>query len=124
MLHTSRWNRQIVTLQDIDYQETRINDGAGITATDTSVTVDNTDGFSEQGRIKIGREEILYSGKTATAFTGLTRASRGTEAAAHSDDDAVNTQYDVLVTSVAEITTPQAQSDLKEAVMRVNLLEI
>jgi hypothetical protein len=88
------------------------------------VTVDGTDGFPEQGRLKIGQEEILYTGKTATTFTGLTRGSRGTQATTHSNNDVISTKYDVLLTTVSEITTPQGQADVKEAILRVNLLEI
>lgn len=124
LLHVAKWKRQIVELQDVDYQETAIDDGAGMTAAATSVTVDRTNGFPEQGRIKINQEEILYTGKTATSFTGLTRGARGTLAAAHSDDDVVSTKYDVLITSVSEITTPEAEATLREAVMRVNMLEV
>jgi len=124
LLHVTKWKRQIVELQDVDYQETAINDGSGITSSATTVTVDNTDAFPEQGRLKIGQEEILYTGKQAKSFTGLTRGARGTQAASHSDNDIVSTKYDVLITSVSEITTPEAEATLREAVMRVNLLEV
>ncbi len=39
-----------------------------------------------QGTLRIGGEEILYTGKTATEFTGCTRGANGSTAAAHDAD--------------------------------------
>jgi hypothetical protein len=39
-----------------------------------------------QGTLRIGGEEILYTGKTATQFTGCTRGANGSTAAAHDAD--------------------------------------
>ena len=46
-------------------------DGA-ITSVDTTITVDSTVGFEAVGTITIGAEDIVYTGKTATTFTGAT----------------------------------------------------
>jgi len=66
--------------------DTLINDGAGIDAVVTTVTVDSTTGFPGRGYIRIDDEEMTYTGKTATSFTGLTRGSYNSTAATHNDD--------------------------------------
>lgn len=50
---------------------------------DTTVNVASTTGFPTSGTIKIGSEEISYTGVTATSFTGLGRAANDTTAASH-----------------------------------------
>ena len=54
----------------------------GISAADTSITVDSTTGFESNGTITIEDEDIPYTGKTSTTFTGCTR---GGSAAIHAD---------------------------------------
>jgi hypothetical protein len=56
----------------------------------TTITVDSTVGFENVGTITIGTENITYTGKTSTQFTGCTRAADSTVAAAHSDNATVN----------------------------------
>ncbi len=68
---------------------TLINDGSGLSATATTVTVDSAANFASSGYIKINDEIIEYTGTTSTTFTGLIRGSLSTTAAAHSDNDAV-----------------------------------
>jgi len=48
-----------------------------------TANVGSTTGFPTAGTIKIDSELIDYTGKTATSFTGLTRGTHGTAAAAH-----------------------------------------
>ena len=50
----------------------------------SSITVASTDGFPSVGIIRIGSEDIAYTGKTSTTFTGLTRGYNITIAASHS----------------------------------------
>ena len=64
----------------------------GENASDTTITVDSTTDFSTAGTIIIGTEQITYTGKTSTTFTGCTRGANSTSAASHSDDATV-TQY-------------------------------
>jgi hypothetical protein len=55
----------------------------------TTITVDSTTAFSATGNILIGSENISYTGKTSTDFTGCTRGLSGTgsgAAAAHADN--------------------------------------
>jgi|TARA_E500000178_G_scaffold346101_1_gene397167 hypothetical protein len=68
---------------------TLINDGSGLSATATTVTVDSAANFISTGYIKINDEIIEYTGKTSTTFTGLIRGSLSTTAATHADNDAV-----------------------------------
>ncbi len=70
------------------------NVGAQLSTTATSLTVDSTADFEDNGFVRIGNELISYTGKTATSFTGLTRGVGGTTALQH-ELDAVITQ-DVL----------------------------
>ena len=70
----------------LETRATAINDGAGITAAATSMTVDSTVGFEDSGFIRVGTEVMSYTGKTATTFTGLTRGAGGTTAQIHADD--------------------------------------
>jgi len=77
-----------------DSADTDTLDG-GITATDTTITVDSTSGFDEQGRIIIDSEVISYTGLTSTTFTGCTRAEEETTAAIHTTGTTV-TKRDVI----------------------------
>ena len=65
---------------------TKINDSDGITATDTTITVDSTGVFASSGTIQIGNEKITYTNTTSTTFTGCTRGTGGTTAVAHAND--------------------------------------
>lgn len=56
---------------------------ADLTATGTTMTVDDTTDFASSGILHLGSETVLYSGKTSTTFTGLTRAQFGTQAQYH-----------------------------------------
>ena len=75
-----------VETMGLETRTTAVNDGAGITAAATSMTVDSTDGFEDSGFIRVGTEVMSYTGKTATTFTGLTRGAGGTTAQIHADD--------------------------------------
>ena len=48
-----------------------------------SITVKSTTGFSSSGTLQINSEIFTYTGISATAFTGVTRATSSTTAAAH-----------------------------------------
>ena len=50
----------------------------------STITVKSTSGFSSSGTLQINSEQFTYTGKTATTFTGVTRAVNSTTAAAHS----------------------------------------
>lgn len=69
--------------------ETTMNDSGGISSSDTTVTVTSTTDFPTTGRLIIESEQILYTGKTSTTFTGLVRGDGRTTAASHADGLAV-----------------------------------
>lgn len=60
---------------------------ADASATDTTLTVSSTTGFSSP--IWIGTERITYTGTTATTFTGCTRGTNGTAQQKHATNSAV-----------------------------------
>jgi hypothetical protein len=55
----------------------------------TTVTVASTTGFEDVGTITIDEENITYTGKTTTTFTGCTRGADSTAAASHTNGDTV-----------------------------------
>ena len=66
---------------------------ADLTAIGTTATVVSTSDFPSTGTIGIEGEIMTYSGKTATTFTGLTRAQYGTTASRHDDGNNVGEVY-------------------------------
>lgn len=62
-------------------QATTIDVVGGISASATTITVVSTAAFGATGHLYIGSEEITYTGKTSTTFTGCTRGANGTTAA-------------------------------------------
>ncbi len=66
-----------------------INVPGGIDNSTATITVDSTTGFAATGTILIDQELITYTGKTSTTFTGATRGTNGTTAAAHADNTIV-----------------------------------
>ena len=62
-----------------------------IDISETTLTVDSTTNFQSKGTVTIDSEQITYTGKTTTTFTGCTRAANSTSAATH-DDNAVVTR--------------------------------
>jgi hypothetical protein len=61
-----------------------------ITAGSVTLTVLSTTGFPAAGVLTIGTEQIHYTAKTLTSFTGLTRAYNSTTAAIHIATSAVS----------------------------------
>ena len=72
----------------------KIASSTGMTGSGT-LSVDSTDGFSSSGTLQINSEIFTYTGKTATTFTGVTRATSSTSAAAHAVDDVVSESWTV-----------------------------
>lgn len=62
----------------------------GIDISQETITVDSTDGFPTVGVLKIDSEEITYTGRTATTFTGGGRGAKGTSPALHLDGATVD----------------------------------
>lgn len=92
--------------QDIYLKQSNALNGA-INNSVTTITVDSTTGFllpADAGTlktyIKIDDEIIEYTGTTSTTFTGCVRGSLGTTAAAHDDDQDVNSFYELNGTAL------------------------
>lgn len=72
----------------VNQKTTQLTDNP-LTAGATTANVISTTGFPTVGYISIDGEIILYSGTTATSFTGLMRGADGTTAAAHAQNSQV-----------------------------------
>lgn len=97
LLEHSWWTKSLLDFQDLDYATTTLSDNP-LTHNGTTITVASTADFPEKGRIKIDNEEIFYTGKTHTTFTGCVRGTRGTVAVSHAQNSIVNNAYRVLIT--------------------------
>jgi hypothetical protein len=64
---------------------------AAISSSNTTLSVVSTSGFLDSDYIYIGDEEVMYSGKNATAFTGCSRGYGVSSAVPHSLGAAVYT---------------------------------
>lgn len=87
---------------------------SGVTA---SIPVGSTSGYPAAGVITIESEQIAYTGKTATTFTGLTRGYNSTTAAAHANaatvsytDNGKNFIKDTSLTPAVNTPTATAKS--------------
>ena len=67
------------------YQHGLTNLSGTHTSSATTITVVSTTAFPSSGTIQIDSEEITYTGKTATTFTGCTRGANSTTASFHPD---------------------------------------
>lgn len=128
VLEFAWWTKSVLDFQDVDYATNQL-DGAlsaiavGGTLTGLTITVDSTYDFPEQGHLRIEDEEVFYTGKTPTTFTGCTRAARDTKAAAHSDNTVVNNAYKVIVTELESRVPIHLQDKDLEYTMGISLRE-
>lgn len=75
-------------MQDLsNWPSLTLLDGA-ITTTDGTddIDVDSTEDFPTSGTFTVDSEDIAYTGKDATTFTGISRAQNSTTGATHSDN--------------------------------------
>lgn len=86
----------------IDAQDATIP--AGVTAEAISIPFTGADGvFPTSGTIRIGAENIAYSGMDASTFTGCLRGQGGTTAAAHEDGAAITLTLTAALNATAGI---------------------
>ncbi len=71
---------------------------------DVTLTVTSTAGYPSQGTLLVDTEAMIYTGVTATTFTGLTRGTLGSTAAGHALSATVNNYLETLQ---ATSTTPK-----------------
>lgn len=120
-LERAWWTKSQLDFQDLDYATTLL-DGAHNSSV-TTITVDDTYDFPEQGRFRFDNEEITYTAKTPTTFTGCTRGARGTRAASHSDNAVVNNAYKVIITDIEQRADVLNEGKNLEYVMGISLRE-
>jgi len=75
------------------------------TATDTTIYLTDAAAFPSAGSIKIGDEDITYTGKSTNDLTGCTRGTDDTAAAAHS---ILATVTNTLLTNSAQLLSASA----------------
>jgi len=73
-------NKEFANQED-EVDSTTLN--GNLTDSATTITVVSTTGFPTTGVLFILGEQVIYAGLTSTTFTGCTRASNSTTAAAH-----------------------------------------
>jgi hypothetical protein len=86
----AKWSAWAI-LNDGSFTASTPADSGNVTV-DTTTTPDAGPAFTSTGTLIIDDEQITYTGKTSTTFTGITRGANGTTASAHADDSMVN-QY-------------------------------
>lgn len=122
ILERAWWTKSILDFQDVDYATTLL-DGA-LNSSTTTITVDSTYDFPEQGRLRVDNEEITYTGKTPTTFTGCTRAARETKAAAHNDNSVINNAYKVILTDLQYKVPVALEDKALEYTVGISLREV
>ena len=99
--------------------ETQVTINAGSAATlisgahannATTITVNSTTPFPDNGTITVGSEQITYTAKTGTTFTGAGRGANGTTAMALTDNATVT-----LVTGALNLTGYTAAAQLRKS---------
>lgn len=73
-----------------------------LTSGATTVNVASTTGYPLAGTLHIDVEAMIYTGTTATSFTGVTRGALGTTAASHTQNSTIN-NYLLTVQSVSSV---------------------
>lgn len=121
-LERSWWTKSVLDFQDLDYVGTQLN--GSLNNSTTTITVDSTKDFPEQGRIRIEDEEITYTGKTQYTFTGCTRGARSTRALAHADNTVVNNAYKVIITDMSSRVPIALEGRELEYIMGISIREV
>ena len=99
-----------------------IASSTGMTGSGT-ITVPSTTGFSSSGTLQINSELFTYTGVNATTFTGVTRATSSTTAAAHAKTDVVSeswTERDTGRTNAAKYHFERYNFDGNEKIICVD----
>ena len=123
ILKTYWKDKNVLAFQDVDFAETLINEAGGLSAVNTTVTVDSTASFPEQGIIKLDKEKIKYTGRTALTFTGCTRGYEETTATTHADNLICSNGHKVIITDYSEIVPVGAEAKINEFIVTLELME-
>ena len=76
----------------------------------TTITVNSTTAFPDNGTLTIGSEQITYTAKTATTFTTAGRGANNTSAVSHTDNSSVS-----LVPGALNLTGYTAAAQLRKS---------
>ena len=76
----------------------------------TTITVNSTTAFPDNGTLTIGSEQMTYTAKTGTTFTTVTRGANSTTATAHVDNAPVS-----LVSAALNLTGYTAAAQLRKS---------
>jgi len=92
------WGGEVANPQTTTLNGALGDNTAGTGGSGTSITLTSSTGFPTSGTnfIKVGTEEISYTGVSGNDLTGITRAVRGTTRAAHSDGATVTNTSDFV----------------------------
>ncbi len=92
------WSGEVANPQTTTLNGALGDNTAGTGGSGTSITLTSSTGFPTTGTnfIKVGTEEISYTGVSGNDLTGITRAVRGTTRAAHSDGATVTNTSDFV----------------------------
>ena len=92
------WSGEVSNPQTTTLNGALLNDANGTGGSGSSITLTSSTGFPTTGTnfIKVGTEEISYTGVSGNDLTGITRAVRGTTRAAHSDGATVTNTSDFV----------------------------
>lgn len=123
LIEQAWWTKSTLDYQDLDYASTTIQDNP-LSSSNTTITVSSTVDFPEQGRLRTEDEEIFYTGKTPSTFTGCTRGARGTRAVSHVQNTVINNAYKVIVTELQTRVPIFLKDKEVEYIISVNLREV
>jgi len=92
------WGGEAANPQTTTLNGALLNDANGTGGSGSSITLTSTTNFPSAGTnfIKVGTEEISYTGVSGNNLTGITRAVRNTTRAAHSDGATVTNTSDFV----------------------------
>lgn len=92
-----------------------------ITESASEINVDSTAGFETEGTIRINNsEEVVYTGKITTSFTGCERGSNGTTATTYTGDEKV---YQINL-DIEDLATKMAALEILRTNFRTNSVPI
>lgn len=86
---------------------------SSMTSSSASMLVDSTTGFPDTGRFIVGSEVVAYTGRSATKFSGLSRAMEDTSATSHIAD-VLATERDITYPCKVVSATLSDDSDTPE----------
>lgn len=111
--NASVWNEKLRLYPRPASSASNTNLDGAITASATTITVDNTTGFKrgDYFRFTIDSEIIYATGSTTTTFTGCMRGQEGTTAATHSDNATV-TENDIVLKGQKAVVRLDSQNDI------------